>query len=83
MRSTKYLTDRDKAKTTMKTAAKSLLGSIRSTMYSQEIDTNRGSYVLPEVYDETLGQFTNYDEKFKSQLSAAENLTTNTNLQFV
>lgn len=67
----------------MKNAAKSLLGSIRSTMYSQEIETNKGTFNPPEVYDELLEQFTNYDEKFKSQLTAAENLTISTHQQFV
>lgn len=30
----------------------------------------------PEIYDDKLKQFTNYDERYKSKLSASDNLTT-------
>ena len=36
-----------------------------------------------DVYDEKIREFTNYDEKYKSKLSAAENLTTGSVFQNV
>ena len=37
----------------------------------------------PNVYDEKLGAYTTYDEKFKSQLTASESLGINSNFQTV
>ncbi len=37
----------------------------------------------PNVYDEKLGTYTTYDEKFKSQLTASESLGINSNFQTV
>ena len=61
-----------------KTAAQTILAATTASALS------KGSlYEPPEVYDANIKGFTNYDEKFKSKLSAHESLTHHGNFQHV
>ncbi len=59
--------------------AKNILSSTQFTMFP----TNHHLAENQEVYDPELRQYTNYDEKFKSNLNATENITNHSTVQSV
>ena len=61
-----------------KNTAQSILAATTASVLS------KGSlFEPPEVYDETIRGYTNYDEKYKSKLNAHEDLTHHSNFQYV
>lgn len=64
---------------------------MRSTSQSRFSQTPKSTYMgrdimnepAPHVYDEVLGDYTNYDEMHKTQLTASESIGINSTFQHV
>lgn len=63
--------------------AKSTAHNILNSTSATQFHTNHHLSDPPHVYDDKLQSYTNYDEKYKSNLNAAENITNHSSLQSV